>query len=96
MWGESNSRTFQGHAHVSVNSRTINTEEKELEINKILRWIVQNATLMSFKQLYQTLYQFNKMSVLNNFECQTISENIQKLKQEKFKDFQALLYKSNY
>jgi hypothetical protein len=27
------------------------------------------------------------------FECQTISENIQKLKQEKFKDFQGLLYK---
>jgi hypothetical protein len=27
------------------------------------------------------------------FECQTISENIQKLKQEEFKDFQALLYK---
>jgi hypothetical protein len=27
------------------------------------------------------------------FECQTISENIQKLKQEKFKDFQVLLYK---
>jgi hypothetical protein len=34
--------------------------------------------------------QFNKMSV---FECQTISENTQKLKQEKFKDFQVLLYK---
>ena len=34
--------------------------------------------------------QFNKISV---FECQTISENIQKLKQEKFKDFQVLLYK---
>jgi hypothetical protein len=27
------------------------------------------------------------------FECQTISENIQKLKQEKFKDIQVLLYK---
>ena len=27
------------------------------------------------------------------FECQTISENIQKLKQEKFKDFQVFLYK---
>jgi hypothetical protein len=27
------------------------------------------------------------------FEFQTISENIQKLKQEKFKDFQVLLYK---
>jgi hypothetical protein len=34
--------------------------------------------------------QFNKMSV---FECQTNSENIHKLKQEKFKDFQVLLYK---
>jgi hypothetical protein len=31
--------------------------------------------------------QFNKMSV---FECQTISENIKKLKQEEFKDFQVL------
>jgi hypothetical protein len=27
------------------------------------------------------------------FECQTITENIQKLKQEKFKNFQVLLYK---
>jgi hypothetical protein len=27
------------------------------------------------------------------FECQTISENIQKLKQEEFKDIQVLLYK---
>jgi hypothetical protein len=27
------------------------------------------------------------------FERQTISENIQKLKQEKFKNFQTLLYK---
>jgi hypothetical protein len=26
-------------------------------------------------------------------ECQTISENIQKLKQEEFKDIQVLLYK---
>jgi hypothetical protein len=34
--------------------------------------------------------QLNKMSV---FECQTISENIYKLKQEEFKDSQALLYK---
>jgi hypothetical protein len=31
--------------------------------------------------------QFNKMSV---FECQTISENFQKLRQEEFKDFQVL------
>ena len=34
--------------------------------------------------------QFNKMSV---FECQTISENIHKLKQEESKDIQVLLYK---
>ena len=34
--------------------------------------------------------QFKKMSV---FECQIISENIHKLKQEEFKDFQVLLYK---
>ena len=34
--------------------------------------------------------QFNKMSL---FECQTISENIHKLKQEEFKDSQLLLYK---
>ena len=34
--------------------------------------------------------QFNKMSV---FECQIISENIQKLNQEEFKDFQVFLYK---
>ena len=33
---------------------------------------------------------FNKMSV---FECQIISESIHKLKQEKFKYFQVLLYK---
>ena len=38
----------------------------------------------------KTQNQFNKMSV---FECQTISENIQKLKQEEFKDIQVLLYK---
>ena len=29
----------------------LNTEEKGLEISKIWRWIVQNATLMSFEQL---------------------------------------------
>jgi hypothetical protein len=27
------------------------------------------------------------------FECQTISENVHKPKQEEFKDFQVLLYK---
>jgi hypothetical protein len=27
----------------------LNTEEKGLEISKIWRWIVQNATLMSFE-----------------------------------------------
>jgi hypothetical protein len=34
--------------------------------------------------------QFNKMFV---FECQTISENIHKLRQEQFKDFRVFLYK---
>ena len=48
---------------------------------------------MSFKTALSDMNmqnQFNKMSV---FECQTISENIQKLEQEKFKDFQVLPYK---
>jgi hypothetical protein len=31
----------------------LNTDEKGLEISKIWRWIVQNTTLMSFKQLCQ-------------------------------------------
>jgi hypothetical protein len=30
----------------------LNTEEKGLEISKIWRWIVQNANLVSFKQLW--------------------------------------------
>ena len=60
---------------------------------------IQTLFSRTFKAMYQfqtalsdmnTQNQFNKMSV---FECQTISENIQKLKQEKFKDFQVLLYK---
>jgi hypothetical protein len=31
----------------------LNIEEKGLEISKIWRWIVQNATLMNFEQLSQ-------------------------------------------
>jgi hypothetical protein len=33
------------------------------------------------------------MNTQNQFQNQTISENIQKLKQEEFKDIQVLLYK---
>jgi hypothetical protein len=48
---------------------------------------------MSFKQLCH-IYEHAKSIQQNvRFECQTISANIQKLKQEKFKDFQVLLYK---
>jgi hypothetical protein len=99
---ESNSRTFQGHSRPCIskfNSRTfkdvrhaiqgLNTEEKALEIGKMWRWIVQNVTLMSFKQLCQIwTYKINstKCPFLNDSE--TISENIHELKQEEFKDSQ--------
>jgi hypothetical protein len=60
----------------------LNTEEKGLEISKIWRWIVQNATLMSFKQVWT--YEHAKSIQQNvRFECQTISENIQKTKARK-------------
>jgi hypothetical protein len=51
---------------------------------------------MNFKQLCQ-IWNVNAKSIQQNvrFECQTISENIHKLKQEEFKDFQVLLYKFN-
>jgi hypothetical protein len=46
---------------------------------------------MSFKQFCQICH---AESIQQNvrFECQTISENIQKLKQEKVKDFQIPKY----
>jgi hypothetical protein len=67
----------------------LNTEEKGL-LNLTL-----NCSKGNFNEFRTALSdmnmgnQFNKMSVLS----QTISENIQKLKQEKFKEFQILLYK---
>ena len=86
---ESNSRIFKV---MCQQIQGLNTEEKGLEISKIWRWIVQNATLMSFKQLCQ-IWACKSIQQNVHFECQTISENIQKLKQEKFKDFQVILYK---
>jgi hypothetical protein len=52
-----------------------------------------NCNLRNFKR-NEVRYEHAK-SVQQNvrFECQTISENIQKLKQEEFKDIQVLLYK---
>jgi hypothetical protein len=52
---------------------------KGLEISKIWRWIVK---------IWRWNWQQNVC-----LQCQTISENIQKHEQEKFKDFQVLLYK---
>jgi hypothetical protein len=68
----------------------LNTEEKGLEISKIWRWIVQNATLLVFNiGVSNSFVRYeHAKSIQQNvrFDCQTISENIQKLKQEKFKD----------
>ena len=65
----------------------LNTEENGLEISKI--WLFQTNLSNSFVR-----YEHAKSIQQNvRFECQTISENIQKLKQEKFTDFQVLLHK---
>jgi hypothetical protein len=71
--------------------QALNTE-KALEISTISRWIVQNATLVNFIQLCQ-IWSYKINATKCPFLCQIISENIHKLKQEEFKDFQAFLYK---
>jgi hypothetical protein len=46
--------------------------------------------------LFKKRHNFNEFQTALSdvrFECQTISENIHKLKQEEFMDFQVLLYK---
>jgi hypothetical protein len=59
------------------------------------RLIIQNETLMNFKQLCQ-IWTCKSIQQNVRFECQTISENIHKLKQGlsstlyKFKDIQGL------
>jgi hypothetical protein len=78
--------------------QALNTEEKGLEISKIWRWIVQNTTLMSFKQLCQTWTcmqnQFKKCPfwMSNNFRKyrKTKARNIWPLL-NKFKDIEGLL-----
>jgi hypothetical protein len=76
--------------HVSANSRTKYWREGALEISKIWSWIVQNATSMSFIRLWTCKINSTKCPFLNVNQFQKISK---KLKQEEFKDFQALLYK---
>jgi hypothetical protein len=54
-----------------------------------------NFSKRNFNEFQTAVIYEHAKSIQQNvrFECQTISENIQKLKQEKFKDFQVLLYK---
>jgi hypothetical protein len=52
MWGRVKFEDIQGHVSANL-VLGLNTDEKGLEISKIWRWIVQNTTLMSFKQLCQ-------------------------------------------
>ena len=68
----------------------LNTEEEGVRNQ-------QNMTLNCSKRnlIYNEVRYEHAKSVQQNvrLECQTISENIQKLKQEEFKDIQVLLYK---
>ena len=73
--------------------QALNTEKKALEISTMSRWIVQNATLMNFKQLCQIRtckINSTKCPFLNVKQVQKISH---KLKQEEFMNFQVFLYK---
>jgi hypothetical protein len=65
--------------HVSANSTTKYWRDGALEISKMWRWY-EHA-----KSIQQNVH---------IFEYQTIPENIHKLKQEEFKDFQVLLYRT--
>jgi hypothetical protein len=70
--------------------QALNTEKKALVKNNVML----NCSKRNFSEFRTALSnmimqnQFNKMSV---FECQIISENIHKLKQEEFKDFKYFL-----
>jgi hypothetical protein len=53
-----------------------------------------NRSKRNFNEFQTALYEHAKSIQQNvRFESQTILENIQQLKHEKFKDFQVLLYK---
>ena len=56
-----------------------------------------NCSKRNFNEFQTALSDMNMQNQFNKnqnvrFPCQTISENIHKLKQEEFKDFQLLLY----
>ena len=75
-----NFKDIQGHIYRQIHK--LNTEEKVLEISKMWHWIVQNATLMSFKQLCQIW-----TCKINSTKCPFIKcqiENIQNLRNFKY------------
>jgi hypothetical protein len=88
MWGRVKFKDFSRTFNAMYQQiQGLNTEENGLEISKI--WLFQTNLSNSFVR-----YEHAKSIQQNvRFECQTISENIQKLKQEKFTDFQVLLHK---
>jgi hypothetical protein len=73
MQKESNSRNFQGHSRPCIS-----TEEKALAISTMWRWIVQNVTLVNFKQLchiWACKINSTKYPFLNVKQFQKISIN---------------------
>jgi hypothetical protein len=92
MWGRVKFKDFSRTFKVMCQQiQGLNTEEKGLAISKIWRWIF--ATLMSFSQPCSIW-----TCKINSTKCPFwMPNNFRKYpktrKQEKFKDFQVLLYK---
>ena len=80
------SRTFKA---MYQQIQGLNTEEEGVRNQ-------QNLTLNCSKRNFIMRFRYEHAKSFQQnvrLECQTISENIQKLKQEEFKDIQVLLYK---